>query len=136
MDELRLEVYVRPAKSSYLTETEARVPREADRDLPPEVEKKMARIKEEQCVAALEPRPLYAEKGSVTLPRFAFSWLAGSRDQSWTVSDMGMLFALLGMFENRQRRARPHDPWRYLRSPPPARHEWECGGQHGQRGRP
>jgi hypothetical protein len=30
----------------------------------------------------------------------AFEWLAESKDQSWTVADTGMLFAVLGMFEN------------------------------------
>jgi hypothetical protein len=60
----------------------------------------MAQIKEQERLKALPKRPVYAETGSVTLPQFTVSWLAESRDQSWTVADAGMLFADLGMFEN------------------------------------
>jgi hypothetical protein len=66
------------------------------------MEERMAQIKEEERLETLPKRPVYAETGSVTLPRFAFDWLAQSRDQSWTVADLGMLSAVLGMFENRQ----------------------------------
>ena len=33
--------------------------------------------------------------------RFVFDWLRDSRDGEWQVGDMGMLVAVLGMFENR-----------------------------------
>jgi hypothetical protein len=59
----------------------------------------MAAIQEEERLEALPKRPVYAEAGSVTVPRFVFSWLAESRDQAWTVADDGMLLAILGMFE-------------------------------------
>jgi len=62
----------------------------------------MAQFKEEERLEALPKRPLCSETGFVTLPRFAFSCFAESRDQAWTVADTGMLFAILGMFENRQ----------------------------------
>jgi len=52
-------------------------------------------------VASLPKRPVYAEPGSVTVPRFVFSWLKDSRDEAWTVADTGMLVAVLQMFENR-----------------------------------
>jgi hypothetical protein len=42
----------------------------------------------------------FAEAGFVTLPRFVFSWLQSSRNEAWTVADLGMLAAMLGMFEN------------------------------------
>jgi hypothetical protein len=34
------------------------------------------------------------------VPRFAFSWLQRSTDGAWTVADLGMLVAVLGMFES------------------------------------
>ena len=36
----------------------------------------------------------------VTLPRFVFTCPQTSRDEAWTVADLGMLVAMLGMFEN------------------------------------
>ena len=66
-----------------------------------EVAERMARIKEEQRLDALPKRPVYAEPGSVTVPQFVFQWLQ-DRDESWTIADTAMLYAVLGMFENRQ----------------------------------
>jgi hypothetical protein len=66
-----------------------------------EVEERMAKIKEAQRVAALPKRPLYAEQGSVTLPRFLFEWVRDSRNGEWTVADTGMLVVMLQQFENR-----------------------------------
>ena len=48
----------------------------------------------------LPRRVEWAEVGSITLPRFVFTWLQTSRNEDWTVADMGMLAAMLGMFEN------------------------------------
>jgi hypothetical protein len=67
-----------------------------------EREARMAQIEEKERLEALPKRPVYAETGAVTFPRFVFSWLEQSRDQAWTVADVGMLFAVLGMFENRR----------------------------------
>jgi hypothetical protein len=50
---------------------------------------------------SLPRRAEWAEVGSVTLPRFLFSWLESSRKQEWTVADLGMPAAMLLMFENR-----------------------------------
>jgi hypothetical protein len=44
---------------------------------------------------------VYAEVGSISLPRFLNSWLKTSRGQ-FTVADLGLLSALLLMFENQQ----------------------------------
>jgi len=44
---------------------------------------------------------MYAATGSVTLPRFVFEWLRDSRNAAFTVADIGLLYALLAMFENR-----------------------------------
>jgi hypothetical protein len=52
-------------------------------------------------VANLPKRVEWAEVGSITLPRFLFEWLETSRDESWTVADLGMLAAMLFQFENR-----------------------------------
>jgi len=65
-----------------------------------EVEARMAKIREEQRVDALPKRPIYAEQGSVTLPRFLFDWLQSPKDGSMTVADLGVLTAFLFMFEN------------------------------------
>ena len=51
-------------------------------------------------LGGLPRRVEWAEVGSVTLPRFVFTWLQTSRNGDWTVADMGMLVAMLGMFEN------------------------------------
>jgi hypothetical protein len=66
-----------------------------------EAQRKMATIREEARVAKLPKRPIYAETGSVTVPRFVFEWLRDARDGEWTVADTGMLVVMLQQFENR-----------------------------------
>ena len=66
-----------------------------------ELQETLRAIKEEQRVMSLPKRPIYEEPGSITLPRYAFSWLETSTDGAWTVADVGMLVALLGMWENK-----------------------------------
>jgi hypothetical protein len=58
-------------------------------------------IAEKLRLDGLPRRPVYAEVGSVSLPRFIHSWLKDSRGQ-FTVADMGLLTALLLMFENQE----------------------------------
>jgi hypothetical protein len=67
-------------------------------------EAKIAEAKEELRLAALPPRPQWAEPGSVELPRYVFQFLASARKGRGTFSlaDLGMLAALLGMFWNEQ----------------------------------
>ena len=59
-----------------------------------------AAIAEGLRLGALPRRVEWAEVGSITLPRFVFTWLQTSRKQAWTVADTGMVAAMLGMFEN------------------------------------
>ena len=65
-----------------------------------ELEARKAAIAEGLRLNALPRRVVWAEVGSVTLPRFVFTWLQTSRNEAWTVADTGMLAAMLGMFEN------------------------------------
>ncbi len=65
-----------------------------------ELRARKAAIAEGIRLGELPRRAEWAEAGSVTLPRFVFTWLQNSRNQDWTVADMGMLAAMLGMFEN------------------------------------
>jgi hypothetical protein len=44
---------------------------------------------------------VYAEVGSIALPRFVQTWLKNSRGQ-FTVAEVGMLSVMLLMFENQQ----------------------------------
>jgi hypothetical protein len=44
---------------------------------------------------------VYAEVGSVSLPRFVHTWLKNSRGQ-FTIADLGMLSVLQLMFENQE----------------------------------
>lgn len=65
---------------------------------------KLDALKDERRLAKLPKRPVYAEPGSVSLPRFAVhSWLVGAeaREGAWTLMDLGLLVGLLGAFENR-----------------------------------
>ena len=65
-----------------------------------QLQRELAEIKEAQRVNSLPKRPKYEEPGSITLPRFVFTWLESSREGEWTVADVETLVALLGMFEN------------------------------------
>jgi len=66
-----------------------------------ELQQELHEIKEAQRVMSLPKRPIWEEPGSITLPRETFVWLETSTDGAWTVADVGMLFAVLGMWENR-----------------------------------
>jgi hypothetical protein len=66
-----------------------------------EAQKRMDQIREEMRVKSLPRRPLYEEPGSVSVPRFVFSWLEDSTDNEWTIAHVGLLVTLLGMWENR-----------------------------------
>jgi hypothetical protein len=61
---------------------------------------RVAVAKEELRLAAVPPRPEWAEPGSISLPKFIFGWLQDRRG-GFTVADLGMLAALLYQFENR-----------------------------------
>lgn len=63
---------------------------------------KLADAKEELRLAALPQRPMWAEPGSVSVPRFVFEWLQSARQGrgEFSIADLGMLVALLGMFWN------------------------------------
>jgi hypothetical protein len=58
-------------------------------------------IAEKLRLDGLPRRPVYAEVGSAALPRFVHTWLKNSRGQ-FTIADLGMLTALLLMFENQE----------------------------------
>lgn len=58
-------------------------------------------IAEKLRLDGLPRRPVYAEVGSIALPRFVHTWLKNSRGQ-FTIADLGMLSALLLMFENQE----------------------------------
>jgi hypothetical protein len=65
---------------------------------------KLGELKEERRVASLPKRPIYAEPGSIELPRSVFSWLVAeiNRDgSSWGITEVGLLAAVLLSFENR-----------------------------------
>jgi hypothetical protein len=65
---------------------------------------KLGQLKEERRMASLPKRPIYAEPGSIELPRTVFSWLVAevNRDgAAWGISEVGMLAAILLSFENR-----------------------------------
>jgi hypothetical protein len=66
-----------------------------------EAREKLAVLKDRRKLEVLPKRPEWAEPGSVTLPRQVFRWLQDSRDGAWTIGDIGVLAAMLGMFENR-----------------------------------
>jgi hypothetical protein len=66
---------------------------------------KFAELKEERRVASLPRRPVYAEPGSIELPRFVFQWLLADSNRdgaSWGVTEVGLLATILLSFENRQ----------------------------------
>jgi hypothetical protein len=65
---------------------------------------KIAEGKELLRLAALPPRPKFAEPGSVQLPRYVFEFLGSARKRrgAFSIADLGMLAAMLGMFWNKQ----------------------------------
>jgi hypothetical protein len=66
---------------------------------------KLGELKEERRVASLPKRPVYAEPGSIELPRYVFQWLLAESNRdgaNWGVSEIGLLATILLSFENRQ----------------------------------
>ena len=65
---------------------------------------KLTELKEERRVASLSRRPIYAEPGSIELPRSVFAWLVAENNhsgQNWGVTEVGLLATILLSFENR-----------------------------------
>jgi hypothetical protein len=65
---------------------------------------KLAELKEERRVASLPRRPVYAEPGSIELPRSVFQFLTAASNHSgqhWGVTEVGLLATILLSFENR-----------------------------------
>lgn len=69
-----------------------------------EEQAKIAEAKEELRLAALPPRAKWAEPGSVELPRYVFQFLSSARKGrgTFSIADLGMLAAMLGMFWNEE----------------------------------
>jgi hypothetical protein len=62
-------------------------------------------LKEERRVASLPKRPIYAEPGSIEIPKYVFSWLLAESNRdgaSWGATEVGLLATILLSFENRQ----------------------------------
>jgi hypothetical protein len=64
---------------------------------------KLGELKEERRVASLPRRPVYAEPGSIELPRSVFQWRVAENNHSgknWGITEVGLLATLLLSFEN------------------------------------
>jgi hypothetical protein len=64
---------------------------------------KLGELKEERRVQSLPKRPVYAEPGSIELPRYVFSWLLAENNRdgaSWAISEIGLLATIMFSFEN------------------------------------
>jgi hypothetical protein len=65
---------------------------------------KLGELREERRVASLPRRPVYAEPGSIELPRSVFQFLTAASNhggQNWGVTEVGLLATILLSFENR-----------------------------------
>jgi hypothetical protein len=63
--------------------------------------KKLDELTKEARIASLPRHVAYEEPGAVVLPAIVFEWLTTSREASWTIADVGVLAAVLGVFANR-----------------------------------
>jgi hypothetical protein len=64
---------------------------------------KLDELREERRVSQLPRRRVFAEAGSIELPRYVFQWLLAESNRdgaNWGVSEIGLLTVLLLSFEN------------------------------------
>jgi hypothetical protein len=65
--------------------------------------RELGELKEERRVSQLPGRPVFAEPGSIELPRYVFQWLLADSNRdggSWGVTEVGLLATILLSFEN------------------------------------